>query len=150
MSAQDGTDYKGSFSIAPKGTAIGALVWVSLGMLNTKALDSKYATADSTADSTPDHGVTAIATRLSHELSIDAVAYDDAVYNQRILKAHYFSPSAITAGQPEVWIRLDSGLGEKYIGYFLMTGWKNDMPKDDVVTWNMSAVCQGKLTYTAA
>ena len=147
MSAYDGKTCAVSYSIAAKGAVVGDLVWKTLGMMKTKSVKSTWDTADTTADSTPDNGKTAIATRISHSFSGDGVSYDDAVYNQRALKNQFHNPAVTTSGQPEVWMKLEYESGESFTGYFLLTSWSDDAPEADVITWSIEASCQGKLTY---
>ena len=147
MSAHDGKTCAVSFSIAAKTAIVGTLVWSTLGMMKTKSLKATWDTADTTADSTPDSGKTAIATRLSSSFSGDGVSYDDAVHNQLTLKGQFHNPAVATSGQPEAWFKLVYASGESFIGYFLMSSWSDDAPEADAITWSMEAACQGKLTY---
>ena len=147
MSAYDGKTAAVSFSIAASTATVGTLTWLTLGMMRTKSIKSTWDNADSTADSTPDSGKTAIATRLGHSFSGDGVSYDDAIHNQRALKNQFYNPSATTSGQPEAWFKIEYESGEVFTGYYLMNSWSDDSPEADVQTWSIEATCQGKLTY---
>jgi hypothetical protein len=148
MSSYDGKTCAVSFSIQPETTSPGALVWTSLGMMKTKSLKSTWDMADSTADSTLNAGKTAIATRLGTSFTGDGVSYDDAIYNQKVLKNQYYNPGATTQNQPKAWFKLVFGSGETFIGPYQMTSWTDDQPEADVGTWSIEATINGRVAYT--
>lgn len=147
MSAYDGKTCAVSFSIQPETAAPDGLTWTVLGMMRTKSLKISWDTADTTADSTPDSAKSAIATRKSVEFSGDGVSYDDAAYNQRILKAHINLPGATTQNQPKAWIKMQFESGESYIGPFMITGLSVDAPEADAETWSIEATSNGPVAY---
>jgi len=149
MSAHDGKTCAVSFSIQPETATPGALVWTTLGMMKTKSMKIAWDTADSTADSTPLAAKTALATRKSVTFSGDGVSYDDAAYNQRVLKAHINSPGVTTQYQPKVWVKLAYESGETYVGPYIITSLSVDSPEADVETWSIEATSNGNVAYTA-
>lgn len=146
MPAHDGKNTLVQFAIAPE-TAATPTVWTTLGMMRTKSMSGEWQTADSTADSTPDSATTAIATRRSYSFSGDGVSYDDAVYNQRTLKSHFFNPGATTQNQPKVWLKLTYASGETFTGQFMITSWSDESPEADVCTWSIEAASNGNVVY---
>jgi len=149
MSAHDGKTCAVSFSIQPETATAGSLVWTTLGMLKTKSMKIAWETADTTADSTPNAAKTAIATRKSVTFSGDGVSYDDAAYNQKVLKAHVNTPGVITQYQPKAWIKLAYESGATYIGPFMITSLSEDSPESDAETWSIEATSNGNVAYTA-
>jgi hypothetical protein len=150
MSAYDGKDCAVSFSIQPETATMSGLTWTVLGMMKTKSMKSSWDSADSTADSTPAGGKTALSTRLATSFSGDGVSYDDAAYNQKVLKAQFFNPGAATQNQPKAWFKLEYPSGETFIGPYQMTSWSDDSPDADVGTWSIEATVNGRVTYTAS
>lgn len=149
MSAHDGKTCAVSFSLQPQTASVGGLAWTTLGMMKTKSMKIAWDTADSTADSTPDAAKTAVATRKSVTFSGDGVSYDDAAYNQKVLKAHINAPGVTTQYQPKAWIKMVYESGETYIGPFMITSLSNDSPEADVETWSIEATSNGNVAYTA-
>lgn len=149
MSAHDGKTCAVSFSIQPETATPGALVWTSLGMMKTKSVKLAWDTADSTADSTANSTKTQIATRKQTTFSGDGVSYDDAIYNQKVLKAHFHNPGVTTQYQPKAWFRMVFESGETLIGPFTLTSLNVDSPEGDVETWSIEAMSNGNVVYTA-
>ena len=149
MSAHDGKTCAVSFAIQPETAAVAGLSWTTLGMMKTKSLKGDWATADTTADSTPDSATTVIATRRTFSFSGDGVSYDDAAYNQKVLKAQFFNPGVATQNQPKAWFKLAYESGESFIGPFMVTSWGDDSPEADVQTWSIEATGNGNIVYTA-
>lgn len=147
MSAHDGKTAIVSFSIQPETATAGTLVWTALGMMRTKSIGGTWETADSTADSTANSATTVIATRRSFSFSGDGVSYDDAAYNQRTLKSHFFAPGVTTQGQPKAWFKLAYESGETFIGPFMITSWSDESPEKDVQTWSIEATSNGNVVY---
>ena len=147
MSAYDGKNAIVSFSIQPETATPGTLVWTTLGMMRTKSLGGTWETASSTADSTADSASTVIATRRSFSFSGDGVSYDDAAYNQRTLKNHFFNPGTVTQNQPKAWFKLAYPSGESFIGAFMITSWSDESPEADVQTWSIEATSNGNVVY---
>lgn len=146
MSAYDGKACAVSFSLTPEGTTPTA--WTTLGMMRTKSMAGTWDTADTTADSTADSAKTVIATRRSFSFSGDGVSYDDAAYNQKVLKNHFFNPGVATQNQPKAWFRLVYPSGEKFTGPFMITGWTDDAPEADAMTWSIEATSNGNTVYS--
>lgn len=147
MSAYDGKNCLISFAIAPETAAV-PTVWTTLGMMRTKSIAGTWDTADTTADSTADSAKTVIATRRSFSFSGDGVSYDDAAYNQKVLKNHFFNPGIITQNQPKAWIKMTYPSGEKFTGPFVITSWTDDAPEADVMTWSIEATSNGNTVYS--
>jgi hypothetical protein len=145
MSAYDGKTCAVSFSATAEGTT--PTVWTTLGMMRTKSIAGTWDTAGSTADSTADSAKTVIATRRSFTFSGDGVSYDDAAYNQRTLKNHFYNPGVTTSNQPKAWFKLTFASGESFIGPFMITSWTDDAPEADVMTWSIEAVSNGNVVY---
>lgn len=149
MSTHDGKTCAVSFSLQPETATPGTLVWSVLGMMRTKSLKLAWDTADTTADSTPDSAKSAIATRKSVTFSGDGVSYDDAAYNQRMLKAHINLPGSITQNQPKAWIKMAFASGETYIGPYIITSLSVDSPEADAETWSIEATSNGPVAYVS-
>ena len=149
MSAHDGKTCAVSFSLQPETATPGALIWTVLGMMKTKSMKIAWDTADTTADSTPSAAKTALATRKSVTFSGDGVSYDDAAFNQRVLKGHINTPGVITQNQPKAWIKLVYESGATYIGPYIITSLSEDSPEADAETWSIEATSNGNVAYTA-
>ncbi len=149
MSAHDGKTCAVSFSLQPETATPGALVWTTLGMMKTKSMKTAWDTADTTADSTPGSNKSALATRKSVTFSGDGVSYDDAAYNQRVLKGHINNPGVATQYQPKAWLKLVYESGASYVGPFIITSLSEDSPEADAETWSIEATSNGAIAYTA-
>jgi len=150
MGAFVGRDVLVEFAIANEDAAVGGLTWQTLGMMRGKSMKTSWETADTTADDSPSFTKTNLVTFKSVEFSGDGVSYTDAIYNQKVMKAHAISPGAATSNQPKAWIRMTDPDGSKYTGPFIITEWSDDRPHADAATWSISAMSNGNVAYTAS
>lgn len=104
MGAFTGRDVAVEYAIADENATVGALTFVRLGMMRGKTMKTSWETVDTTADKSPQFTKTSLVSFKSMEFSGDGVSYDDAVHNQKVLKAHVINPSVGTANQPKVWL----------------------------------------------
>lgn len=150
MSAVNGRDVLLEFAIAPETTAIGSLPAFSrLGMLRTKdGPNVAWDKADTTADMSPAYTKTSLVTFKEVTLGGDGIAYDDAAYNQKVLKAHVANPGSSTGNQPKVWFRVTEPDGSQWIGPFLIDSWDSSAPYDGPATFSFSSTSNGAVTYT--
>ena len=148
MSAFTGRDVAVEFAIADENAAPGSLIYQTLGMMRGKAMKTSWDTVDTTGDKSPAFTKTNLVTFKSMEFSGDGVSYDDAIHNQKVLKAHSISPGAATANQPKVWFRLTDPDGSKYEGPFIVSEWSDDRPYSDTATWSISAMSNGDVVFT--
>lgn len=147
MGAFTGRDVAVEYAIADENAIVGALVFTRLGMMRGKSMKTGWETVDTTADKSPQFTKTSLVSFKSMEFSGDGVSYDDAVHNQKILKAHVINPGAGTANQPKVWLRMTDPDGSKYTGPFIITEWSDDRPHADAATWSISASSNGAVTF---
>jgi predicted secreted protein len=138
------------FAIAEEDAVVASLTWVELGMMRGKSMKTAWDTVDTTADKSPAFTKTSLVTFKAVEFSGDGVSYDDAVHNQKVLKAHVISPGVATANQPKVFIRLTDPDGSQYVGPFIVSEWSDDRPYADVATWSISAASNGDVSFTPA
>lgn len=147
MGAFTGRDVAVEYAIADENAIVGALVFTRLGMMRGKSMKTGWETVDTTADKSPQFTKTSLVSFKSMEFSGDGVSYDDAVHNQKVLKAHVINPGAGTANQPKVWLRMTDPDGSKYTGPFIITEWSDDRPYADAATWSISASSNGAVTF---
>ena len=147
MGAFTGRDVAVEYAIADENATVGALTFVTLGMMRGKSMKTSWETVDTTADKSPQFTKTSLVSFKSMEFSGDGVSYDDAVHNQKILKTHVINPSVGTANQPKVWLRMTDPDGSKYTGPFIITEWSDDRPHADAATWSISASSNGAVTF---
>lgn len=147
MGAYVGRDVAIEFAIADEDATSGSLTYKVLGMMRGKKSSVKWETADTTADLSPDFTKTNLVTFKSVEVSGDGVSYTDAVHNQAELKAHVYSPGSATANQPKAWLRI-TGPDGVIEGPFIVSGWDDDAPYADAVTWSITAMSNGACTFT--
>lgn len=147
MGAFTGRDVAVEYAIADENAIVGALVFTRLGMMRGKSMKTGWETVDTTADKSPQFTKTSLVSFKSMEFSGDGVSYDDAVHNQKVLKAHVINPGAGTANQPKVWLRMTDPDGSKYTGPFIITEWSDDRPHADAATWSISASSNGAVTF---
>lgn len=147
MGAFTGRDVAVEYAIADENATPGALTFVTLGMMRGKSMKTSWETVDTTADKSPQFTKTSLVSFKSMEFSGDGVSYDDAVHNQKVLKAHVINPSVGTANQPKVWLRMTDPDGSKYTGPFIITEWSDDRPHADAATWSISASSNGAVTF---
>lgn len=147
MGAFTGRDVAVEYAIADENATVGALTFVRLGMMRGKTMKTSWETVDTTADKSPQFTKTNLVSFKSMEFSGDGVSYDDAVHNQKVLKAHVINPSVGTANQPKVWLRMTDPDGSKYTGPFIITEWSDDRPHADAATWSISASSNGAVTF---
>lgn len=150
MSAFTGRDVLAEFAIADENAAPGSLIYQTLGMMRGKSMKTSWDTVDTTADKSPAFTKTNLVTFKSMEFSGDGVSYDDAIHNQKILKAHAISPGSTTANQPKVWFRLTDPDGSKYEGPFIVSEWSDDRPYSDTATCSITAMSNGDVAFTPA
>lgn len=147
MGASTGRDVLVEFSIADESASYASLVWSELGMVRGKSMKLSWDTVDTTADSSPEFTKTSLVTFKSAEFSADGVSYGDAVYNQKVLKAHVYNGDASMGYQPKAWIRQTELDGSVTYGPFIFKEWSDDAPHSDAVTWSTSASSNGAVTY---
>lgn len=147
MGAFTGRDVAVEYAIADENATVGALVFVTLGMMRGKSMKTSWETVDTTADKSPQFTKTSLVSFKSMEFSGDGVSYDDAVHNQKILKTHVINPSVGTDNQPKVWLRMTDPDGSKYTGPFIITEWSDDRPHADAATWSISASSNGAVIF---
>jgi len=147
MGAFTGRDVAVEYAIADENALVGSLTFSVLGMMRGKSMKTGWETVDTTADKSPQFTKTSLVSFKSMEFSGDGVSYDDAVHNQKILKAHVINPGAGTANQPKVWLRMTDPDGSKYTGPFIITEWSDDRPHADAATWSISASSNGAVTF---
>lgn len=151
MSAFSGRDVVVEFAIAKEDAAIGTLSWQRLGMVRSKKGPSvSWSDSDTTADMSPAYTKTALVTFKEITFGGDGVSYSDAVYNQKVLKAHVVNPSASTDSQPKVWWRITELDGSQWVGPFLMLSWESEAPYDGPCTFSFDSKSNGAVTYTPA
>lgn len=151
MSAFSGRDVVVEFAIAKEDASVGGLSWQRLGMVRSKdGPSAQWKDADTTADMSPQFTETSLVTFKSVTFGGDGVAYSDAVYNQKVLKAHVFNPGVATDYQPKVWFRITELDGSQYVGPFLMLSWESSAPHDGPATFKFSSKSNGAVTYTPA
>lgn len=149
MSAVNGRDVAVEFAIAPESATVGSLTWLDLGMVRAKEGPSvQWDKADTTADSSPQYTKTSLTTFKEITFGGNGIAYDDAAYNQKILKAHVANPGSATQGQPKVWWRITEPDGSQWVGPFLMDSWNSSAPYDGPATFEFSSTSNGAVTYT--
>jgi predicted secreted protein len=147
MSADVGRNVTVEFALADENASSGSLVYQRLGMMRGKDISCKWDTVDATADMSPAFTKQNLVTFKMQEFSGDGVAYTDAVYNQKAMKSHVYSPPVGTGYQPKAWLRLTfpDGVIE---GPFIVTEFSNAAPHADVVTFSINAMSNGAVTYT--
>lgn len=149
MSAVNGRDVIVEFAIAPEDAAVAGLTWLELGMVRTKdGPNVAWDKADTTADKSPQFTKTSLSTFKEVTFGGDGIAYDDAVHNQKTLKAHVVNPGVATARQPKVWWRITEPDGSQWVGPFLIDSWDSSAPYDGPATFSFSSTSNGAVTYT--
>lgn len=149
MGAFTGRDVTIEFAIADESVAYGSLSFQVLGMMRDKGLDVSWDTVDATADDSPQYTKENLVTFKQVEFSGSGVSRTEAVHNQAILKAHIYNPGAPTSYQPKIWLRQTAPDGVTY-GPFIANKWSSASPHADVVTWDMSAMSNGAVTFVPA
>jgi predicted secreted protein len=147
MPAYSGRDVLLEFAIGDENSSPSSLTFLTLGMMRGKGMSVTWDTADATADKSPAFTKQTITTFKMVEFSGDGVAYTEALHNQSTLKAHVYNPGVGTGSQPKVWLRQTAPDGVT-IGPFTVTEWDSDAPYADVVTWSMTAMSNGQVTFT--
>lgn len=147
MSAYNGRSCEVFFAIAPEDVVVAWDEWLPLGMMRTKSIKISWDSVKSTADSAAGSVQTSLATRCSSAFSGDGVSFDEAIYNQRLLKMHFHNPGAATGHRPKVWLKLDFGADDSFTGPFLLTTWGDDAPEAGANTWSIKAIGNGKTVY---
>ncbi|KTT17964.1 phage tail tube protein [Pseudacidovorax intermedius] len=143
-----GKSFAFEFAIAAENSVPTALTYVPLGAMRDKSIKFSWDTADATADDSPAATKEQIATFKSVEISGSGVSRGTERPNQDTLEAHINTPSAVTGGQPCVWLRLTHPSGKRYYGYFMVSEFSTDAPYADVITWSMTANSNGAVTIT--
>ena len=149
MGAYTGRDVTVEYAIADENATYGSLVFKVLGMMRDKGFPVSWDTVDATADKSPQFTKENLVTFKSAEFNGSGVARTEAVHNQAELKAHIYNPGSATSNQPKVWIRETSPDGVTYAP-MIATKWESSSPYSDVVTWQMSAMSNGPVTYVPA
>jgi predicted secreted protein len=151
MSAWVGRDVTVRFAIAEEDASVGSLTWLELGMVRAKnGPDVEWSSADTTADKSPQFTRTSLMTFKEVTFGGDGVAYDDAAYNQKVLKAHAFNPGSATANQPKVWWEITEPDGSQYVGPFILSSFTSAAPYDGEATFSFESTSNGAVTYTPA
>ena len=149
MVASVGRDVAVEFAIAKEDATIGSLSFQSLGMVRSKKGPSvKWADADTTADKSPQFTRTSLVTFKDITFGGDGVAYSDAVFNQKTLKAHVANPGSATDNQPKIWWRVTEQDGSQWVGPAIMLSWESEAPYDGAVTFSFDSKSNGAWTFT--
>jgi predicted secreted protein len=148
MTAFVGRDTLVEFAIAAEDASIGSLTYSTLGMVRDKSIKTDWDTADTTADDSPDFTKTALVTFKMVEFTGSGVTYSDSGFNQETFRAHVISPGAGTGNQPKVWLRITLPTTGVYEGPFIVTSWEDQSPYSDTLTWSLTAMSNGAVTYT--
>lgn len=149
MSAFTGRDVVLEFAIGNETDNPASLTFKRLGMLRDKSLPVTWDTVDTTADMSPAFTKTNLVTFKAVEANCSGVAYTDAIYNQSELKAHVYNPGAGTGNQPKVWLKQTAPDGVTQ-GPFIVSSWDSASPYADVVTFQLTAMSNGAVTFTPA
>lgn len=147
MGAYTGRDVVIQFAIGDENANPAGLTFKTLGMCRGKGMPVNWDTVDATADSSPQFTKQNLVTFKQVEFSADGVAYTEAIYNQAELKAHVYNPGAGTGNQPKVWLKQIAPDGTTQ-GPFIVSEWSSEAPHDNVVTWSLSAMSNGAVTFT--
>ncbi|WP_409521065.1 phage tail tube protein [Pseudescherichia sp.] len=115
-----------------------------LGMMRGKTTGVEWETADATGDQSAAFTQENVTTYKNVSFSGDGVSRKEAIYGQRAMKRHVYSPSAETSNQPYVWLKIISPL-DITEGPFLVTSWQDEAPHDDVATWSLEASSAGNI-----
>lgn len=149
MPAYTGRDVLIEFAIGDESASPSSLSFLTLGMMRGKGMKVSWETADATADKSPQFTKQTLVTFKQVEFSGDGVSYTEAIHNQAALKAHVYNPSTATGSQPKVWLRQTAPDGVT-LGPFTVTEWDSPAPYADVVTWSITAMSNGAVTFTPA
>jgi len=149
MGAFTGRDVQIEFAIADEAATYSGLTFLPLGMMRDKGMDISWDTVDATADDSPQFTKENLVTFKQVEFSGSGVARTESVHNQAQLKAHIYNPPASTGNQPKIWLRQTAPDGVTY-GPFIASKWSNASPYSDVVTWDMTAMSNGAITFVPA
>lgn len=149
MGAFTGRDVQIEFAIADESASYAGLTFLPLGMMRDKGMDVTWDTVDATADDSAEFTKENLVTFKMVEFSGSGVARTESVHNQATLKAHVYNPGAGTGNQPKVWLRQTAPDGVTY-GPFIVNKWTNASPYADVVTWDMTAMSNGAITFVPA
>lgn len=147
MAKYTGRDVIVEFAIGNEDATLGSLTFKRLGMMRGKSLKVNWDTADGTADQSPEFTKENLVTFKAVEFTGDGVARTDAIYNQAELKAHVYNPGSGTSNQPKAWLRITDPTGVT-TGPFIVNEFSSEAPYSDVVTWSISAMSNGAVTFT--
>lgn len=147
MAKYTGRDVVVEFAIGNESDNPSGLTFKRLGMMRGKSLNVQWDSADATADQSDQFTKENLVTFKSAEFSGDGVSRTEAIYNQAELKAHAYNPGSGTANQPKVWLKITDPTGVMQ-GPFIVTEFSSEAPYSDVVTWSISAMSNGAVTFT--
>lgn len=123
------------------------LTFKRMGMMRTKGIDDSWDTADVTGDTSASFTREMLATFKSVKFSGDGICSLDLAENQAEFEDAVVAPTAATAFQPFMWLRLEfpDKIRE---GNFLVSSFKSDAPYDDGVTFSFEAESNGAVSLT--
>lgn len=149
MGAFTGRDVVIEFAIADEAASYAGLTFKVLGMMRDKGMNVSWDTVDVTADKSPQFTKENLVTFKQVEFSGSGVARTEAIHNQAELKSHIYNPGSATSNQPKIWLRQTAPDGVTY-GPFIASSWNSAAPYADGVTWELSAMSNGAITFVPA
>jgi len=145
MPAFTGKEIMVEFAIAPETALVGSLIWRTLGMMRSKDLATKWDTADTTADMSPEFTKTSLVTFKSVDFTGDGVTYTDDMYNQRDFSIAARTVASVKKDSAKVWLRITTP-NMMFTGPFIVSEYTDAMPYDGTCTWSMTANSNGAVT----
>lgn len=150
--AKTGAELAISFAIGCPSSDPKTLTFLDVGMARSKSFNTSIDTIDVTADKSLGDRRAFIPSYKTDTIDVDGISYQDAIYNQKVLRNHikFGDAGGPTAGKPFLWIMLVHPVYEQVEYYpVIASSWDDTGTYDDAVQWSTSFSSAGAPSFEA-